>query len=128
MRPLLFLGLLAGLAAAPALADPSDRPGNLDDCLAAAQGITMEVDFCWSDEVERLEPRLEAAYQQAMSIAEDGQKAGLEQSQKDFLTYRESWCGAKGGFLGSGRNEYYARCLVHTTRERVEALENFDNP
>lgn len=111
MRPTLVLGVLAALAAAPALADPSDRPDDLDACLAAAGGVTMEVDFCWADEAERLGPRLEAAYDKAMRIAEEGQKALLGQSQKDFLAYRESWCGAKSAFSGSGRNEYRARCV-----------------
>jgi len=119
-------GLL--LAAAPAAADIDERPDNLEDCLREAQGVTMEVDFCWSDELERIGPRLEAAYDKAMSIAEEGQRAGLEQSQKDFLAYRESFCSAKGGFLGSGHNEYYARCMIRLTRERAEALEGFDSP
>jgi len=129
MRSMLTFAVLAGLAAAlPALADPSERPDNLDACLEAAAGMTMERDFCWSDEYDRVQPLLAPAYDAAMALAEEGQKAGLEQSQKDFLAYRESWCGAKGGFLGSGRNEVYARCMIQLTRERVEALKGFDGP
>lgn len=129
MRALLVFGVLTGLSAAlPALADPSERPDNLEACLAQAQGMTIEADFCWSDEYDRAAAGLQPAYDAAMAIAEDGQKAGLEQSQKDFLVYRESWCGAKGGFLGSGHNEVYARCMVRLTRERIAALQGFDTP
>jgi uncharacterized protein YecT (DUF1311 family) len=127
MRSLAVLAALAVLGCAvPATADMPDRPGNLEDCMAAAGGVTMEVDFCLGDEMERVEARLGPAYDQAMTLAEPGQKAALEQSQKDFLAYRQSWCEAKGGFEGSGHSSATAHCAIQLTEQRIKALEGFD--
>jgi len=116
------------LLAPSAAADVDPRPDNLKDCLREAGGVSMAVDFCLGDEAERLEATLTAAYEKALSIAEESQRGPLEQSQKDFVAYRESWCSAKSDFLGSGRNEYRGQCMIRTTRERIEALEGFDRP
>ena len=125
----LVLVILTGFAfAGSAAADVDQRHDNVEDCLAQAQGVTMEVDFCLSDEAERQDVRLNAAYEKALGMAEEGQRELLAQSQKDFLAYRDSWCAAKSGFLGSGRNQYRAQCHIRTTRERIAGLEGFDVP
>ena len=116
------------LLAAPAAADVSERPDNVEDCLKAAQGITMEVDFCLSDEAERQEVLMAAAYAKALRLAEDSQRVLLERSQAEFLTYRETWCEAKSAFMGSGANSYRGQCLIRTTKERIAGLEGFDSP
>ena len=121
--------ILAALAfAAPALADVDERPDNLEACLAAADGVTMDVDFCLGDEAERLEPKMATAYDAAMRIAEEGQRAGLEQSQKAFLAYRETFCEAKAAVEGSGHSQYGLNCTIRLTRDRIRELEGFDNP
>lgn len=128
MRFMLFATAALLLAASPASADVDVRPDNLEACLAAAGGVTMDVDFCLGDEAERLDARMATALDAARRIAEDAQKAGLEQSQKDFLAYRESFCEAKGAVEGSGRTQYALGCRTRLTKDRIRELEGFDNP
>jgi uncharacterized protein YecT (DUF1311 family) len=129
MRLFMVLSAVAGLAAAlPAAADMPERPDNLDDCLAAAQGMTMDVGFCLDDEAGRSEALVAQAYAAAERVAEEGQKAGLAQSQEDWLKYRETWCATKGAFEGSGSAEYLLRCVIRLNEQRAAELNGMDTP
>lgn len=121
--------LIGGLSTgAPAAADTPDRPGNLDACLAAAQGMAMEVDFCLDDEAGRQETAVTVAYAHAEAVAEEGQKAGLARSQEDWLRYRDGWCETKGPFEGSGHSQYQLQCLIRLNQQRAAELNDMDVP
>lgn len=123
----LIAAAVSCLSVTPALARADDFSAEYKACTAKSDGY-MDVDQCMGDELTRQEARMEKAYQAALRIAEDGQRAPLERSQAEFRTYRESWCGAKGAVSGSGRSQYHGQCMIRTTSERADALEGFDNP
>ncbi|MBX7249705.1 MAG: DUF1311 domain-containing protein [Caulobacteraceae bacterium] len=125
---MLTAALAALAAAAPAAADPSERPEELDACLEQAQGMTMMVTFCLSDEVTRQEGSLKAAYDNAVAVSEESQRAGVIRSQADWLRYRDGWCEAKGAFAGSGSSEYRLQCLIRLTEQRITELNRMDEP
>ena len=115
LRALLIL--LTFAFAAPATQQPEDKCG----------GTTYDESVCLRQIYKQVDADLNTAYQKAMVVATqygDKDVQNLKDSERKWISYRDSDCEAEYSFWGggSGGPNARARCLITLTREHTAHL------
>jgi uncharacterized protein YecT (DUF1311 family) len=105
------------LAASPAL----DRCLNRDE---AAQGVTLAMARCFTDDYKRADGDLNRAYGAAMQRLSARRKATLRTSQRAWIKRRDAVCArVTGPGKGTIQQLEYPQCLARETRARTAWLK-----
>jgi uncharacterized protein YecT (DUF1311 family) len=100
------------------------------DCMAggaAAQGQTLAMKVCQSEEIERQDARLNQAYAMVMRRLSPKRKAALRRSERAWIARRDARCEAAArryeGGTASGLE--YQGCYLRETIARTLWLERY---
>jgi uncharacterized protein YecT (DUF1311 family) len=120
------VGVLLLLSAAPALASP------VGEC-QAAMPTQVAVNQCLQNTLAAAQHVLDLSLTNAQQKADEldavtgrtEARPALDQSQTDWLTFRDSNCAVRGAFAGgaSGSGQFIAGCAITMTRERAAELD-----
>lgn len=101
-----------------------------DDCMAsgaAAQGQTLAMNVCQSEEIERQDARLNQAYVMVMKRLSPKRKATLRQSERAWIARRDKGCMAAARTYegGTAAGLEYQGCYLRETIARTLWLERY---
>lgn len=94
---------------------------------AAAQGQTLAMKVCQSEEIERQDARLNQAYVMVMKRLSPRRKAVLRQSERAWIAQRDKGCmaAAKTYEGGTASGLEYQGCYLRETIARTLWLERY---
>lgn len=126
IRPVLTVltGLLAlpALLPAAAMAEEVAYSEEYSRCMEASGGVTMDMIDCMSDEHQRWDARLNAAYKAANAASPERQKA-LQAAQRAWIKFRDANCEYYYDPDGGSAARIAANsCMLTMTAERATEL------
>ena len=111
-------------AAAPRAAAPRDDYSKAYTSCMDTAASTLAMRHCMSEESQRQDHRLNAAYGKAMAGISKTKQAQLRDVQRQWIKYRDASCALYTGLTGGTIDGINASaCLMRATRERADALE-----
>lgn len=122
IRPVLTI--ITGLLVLPAAAMAEDvtYSDEYTRCMDASGGVTMDMIECVSDEYQRWDAKLNAAYKAANVASPERQKA-LQAAQRAWIKYRDANCEYYNDPDGGSLAHIAANsCMLTMTAERATEL------
>jgi uncharacterized protein YecT (DUF1311 family) len=131
MRALFFVATSLGAIAQPlqALGASADEPrlsAAYEQCIKKAEAVTPSLMKCESEERERQDKRLNAAYQALLSKLTKAKAEELRKVQRAWLVYSEAKCGFwydSEEFSGQLERLIASHCSVVERARRATELE-----
>lgn len=98
-----------------------------NQCMDAAEGVTVEMMDCIGAEIDRQDARLNQAYVMVMRPLSRAKKDQLRGLQRSWIRQRDARCSRASNDAGGGSlsGVVYASCILDETIKRTIFLENY---
>lgn len=124
--PLLLLALISVPPADTQRRELAPR-ASFDRCLAASEGVTVEMLNCIGAEYDYQDARLNALYKRVMARLSPARQAELRASERQWLRTREPGCMAEAKKAGDGTLGQVVRnqCMLDSLIDRIEFVQRY---
>ncbi|HQV04355.1 MULTISPECIES: lysozyme inhibitor LprI family protein [unclassified Novosphingobium] len=129
----IFAGLLiAAFSVTPTAAQTQSQiekryTRDYNQCMDAAEGVTVDMMDCIGAEIDRQDARLNQAYVMVMRPLSRAKKDQLRGLQRSWIRQRDARCSRASNDAGGGSlsGVVYASCILDETIKRTVFLENY---